>query len=174
MAKAYRNSQAQERWVAALLKGYKTRASGALEQKGDVIVRHVMCECKDTDKTEIILKFEDWKKVVHDAGLDFKEPMMHLRMRGLRVFVVSEDFLEEIFFHAGADWDCYYNIHRDCAGRKTTKLSSRCWELFSGFCNASPILLLDCVVTSLNVIEEGSFAPLFVKALEKMPRRFDV
>ena len=91
-----RQSQAHEKRLAAELNGQRTAASGAFwQRKGDVRSETLLVEHKWTGKKQVTIKSEVLKKIVTEATLDYRVPVLGLHLDGENyVVLLEEDFLE--------------------------------------------------------------------------------
>ena len=62
------NWRVLESWVAEVLGGKRTKASGAVHHDGDVKTSHLFIECKYTSADSLILRDKEWLKARADAS----------------------------------------------------------------------------------------------------------
>lgn len=90
-------SRAQERAVAKECGGRVVIASGALPGSGgDVTLKDYLVECKTTGAKQYTLTKATWKKIMGEALLAGKLPLMQLDIDGTRLAVISYATLLEL------------------------------------------------------------------------------
>jgi hypothetical protein len=91
-----KQSQKHEERLAKLLDGQRTAASGAFwQRKGDVRSEDLLVEHKWTGKKSFSLSSDVLEKIVKEAILDYRTPVLGISLNGKNyVLLVEDDFLE--------------------------------------------------------------------------------
>jgi hypothetical protein len=91
-----KQSQKHEKRLAAQFEGQRTAASGAFwQRKGDVRTPDLLIEHKFTGKKSFTVKSEVLEKIVKEAILDYRTPILGFHLNGHNyVLLVEEDFVE--------------------------------------------------------------------------------
>ena len=91
-----KQSQKHEKRIAKRIGGSRTAASGAYwQRKGDVRSDDLLIEHKYTGKKQTTIKSEVLKKIMREAILDGRIPVLGIHLDGEDYVVLSEhDFLE--------------------------------------------------------------------------------
>lgn len=93
-----RQSQAHEKRLAAKTGGQRTAASGAFwQRKGDVRSADLLIEHKWTGKKQVSIKSDVLKKIVNEAILDYRTPILGLHLDGENYVVLTEDDFFEMY-----------------------------------------------------------------------------
>lgn len=74
-------SNKQEKRVARMFEGRIRIASGALDDKGDVITDDILFECKSTQKINYPFKVDIWLKIYNEAKKIGKCPVVYIDLR---------------------------------------------------------------------------------------------
>lgn len=91
-----KQSQKHEERLAKLVDGQRTAASGAFwQRKGDVRSEDLLIEHKWTGKKSFSLSSDVLEKIVKEAILDYRTPVLGISLNGKNyVLLVEDDFLE--------------------------------------------------------------------------------
>lgn len=91
-----KQSRKHEDRLAKVLGGSRTAASGAFwSRKGDVRTPDLLVEHKWTGKQSFTVKAAVLKKIVHEATLEHRMPILGFHLDGINgVILTEDDFLE--------------------------------------------------------------------------------
>lgn len=105
-SKGLKESQKHEDRLAKKFDGKRNAGSGAFwQRKGDVRTPELLIEHKWTGKTQFTVKAVELEKIVREAILDSRKPVLGFHLNGENyVMLTEDDFLE--FFHELKDCTC--------------------------------------------------------------------
>lgn len=91
-----KNSQKHEKRIAKRIGGKRTAASGAYwSRKGDVRSDDLLIEHKYTGKKQTTIKSDVLKKIMREAILDGRTPVLGIHLDGENYVILTEnDFIE--------------------------------------------------------------------------------
>jgi hypothetical protein len=93
-----KQSQKHEKRLAAQFEGQRTAASGAFwQRKGDVRTASMLIEHKWTGKKSFTLTASVLEKIVEEAILDYRTPILGVSLNAKNYVVLTEDDFIELY-----------------------------------------------------------------------------